>query len=57
MPDDGKHFYYKLWYDADKGRFEDIPSSMTCDPAVEKCPSCERKAKYLAVSCENGFIY
>lgn len=45
IPDDGKSFFYKMYYNAQKGRFEDPPPDPLCPNMNAKhrfCVSCER---------------
>ena len=41
--EDGLHFFYQKWYDADTARFEDPPPQCHDDNAAVKCYSCVRK--------------
>jgi DNA (cytosine-5)-methyltransferase 1 len=41
--EDGLHFFYQKWYDADTARFEDLPPHCRDDNTAVKCYSCIRK--------------
>ena len=44
--EDGVHFFYQKWYDADTARFEDVPPECRLQegkPLLGECYSCTRK--------------
>ncbi len=46
FPDDGTTFFYQKTYDPIRGRFEDVPASISCPETEEQiafCECCERQ--------------
>ena len=53
FPDDGKSFFYQKCYDSLRGRFEDVPSDISCPESGELATFCECCEKQRLMDSKN----